>query len=143
MTKKQQTLDDDEIPADDAADEQVPGEDAEDDMFDPAAIREELRRKLKTEGAQVAYRTMLAVAQDPKAQASARATCAVALFRGAGFLGKRADEEDASEGKSIDQMTAAELEAESRRLRARRLRYERTIRQGVEDDKEDDGNVFD
>src|SRR5712675_159888 len=103
-----------------AEDEITPGEEAGDDLLpaddlladEPAAVREELRRKLKTEGARVAYDTMVAVAQDPKAQASARATCAVALFRGAGFLGKRADEEDASEGKSVDQMSAAEMEAE-------------------------------
>jgi hypothetical protein len=123
-------------------DEIVPGDDLDDRLGDePAAIREELRRKLKTEGARVAYQTMVAVAQDSKAQASARATCAVALFRGAGFLGKRADDEDASEGKSIDQMSAAEMEAELKRLRAARLRIQRRTPQ--RDPQEDDGNVFD
>jgi hypothetical protein len=118
----------------------MPDEAPDDDLLadEPAAIREELRRKLKTEGARVAYDTMVAVAQDPKAQASARATCAVALFRGAGFLGKRADEEDASEGKTPDQMTAAELEAEIRRLRASRLRNQRIIRRAAAQDEKDD-----
>jgi hypothetical protein len=122
----------------------MPDEAPDDDLLadEPAAIREELRRKLKTEGARVAYDTMVAVAQDPKAQASARATCAVALFRGAGFLGKRADEEDASEGKTPDQMTAAELEAELKRLRAARLRIQRRASQrGPQED--DGGGVFD
>jgi hypothetical protein len=125
-------------------DEIMPDEAPDDDLLsdEPAAIREELRRKLKTEGARVAYDTMVAVAQDPKAQASARATCAVALFRGAGFLGKRADEEDASEGKTPDQMTAAELEAELKRLRAARLRIQRRASQrGPQED--DGGGVFD
>ena len=106
-------------------DENAPGDE---DLFDngllddePAAVREELRRKLKTEGARVAYETMVAVARDPKAQASARATCAVALFRGAGFLGKRADEEDAADGKTLDQMTDAEMQRELQRLRTQRL----------------------
>jgi hypothetical protein len=125
-------------------DEIAPGDDLDDVLGDePAAIREELRRKLKTQGAKVAYDCMVAVASDPKAQASARATCAVALFRGAGFLGKRADEEDPSEGKTPDQMTAAEMEAELKRLRAARSRNQRIIRRAAEDDKEDDGNVFD
>ncbi len=140
MSDESQRPDEDEIaPGEDAGDDLLPADDLLAD--EPSAIREELRRKLKTEGARVAYDTMVAVAQDPKAQASARATCAVALFRGAGFLGKRADEEDASEGKSPDQMTDAELGAELQRLRARRLRAQRRAPQ--RDPQEDEGNVFD
>ena len=48
----------------------------------------------------MAIDTMLAVCQDPKAQASARATCSVGLLRAAGYLGKKADEDDA-EGASL------------------------------------------
>jgi hypothetical protein len=107
-------------------DEIAPGDDLDARLGDePSAIREELRRKLKTEGARVAYDTMVAVAQDPKAQASARATCAVALFRGAGFLGKRADDEDASEGKEIHQMSPEEMQRELERLRAQRRALQR------------------
>jgi hypothetical protein len=130
-------------------DEIMPDEAPDDDLLadEPAAIREELRRKLKTEGAKVAYDTMVAVASDPKAQASARATCAVALFRGAGFLGKRADDEDASEGKPVDQMTQAEMDRELKRLRARRRKAERIISQsdsqeGGNDPASDNGGVF-
>lgn len=118
--------------------------DVDDDMDlladEPANVREELRRKLKTEGARVAYQTMVDVARDPKAQASARATCAVALFRGAGFLGKRADDEDASEGKAVENMTDAEMQAELRRLRARRQRLQRKRPQS--DDTDGEGGVF-
>jgi hypothetical protein len=137
---KQQSTGDEISPADE---EIMPDEAPDDDLLadEPAAIREELRRKLKTEGARVAYDTMVAVAQDPKAQASARATCAVALFRGAGFLGKRADDEDASEGKSVDQMSVAEMDAELRRLRAKRLRGQR--RAPGRGPQEDEGGVFD
>jgi len=111
-------------------DEIAPGEEAGDDLLpaddlladEPAAVREELRRRLKTEGARVAVDTMLAVCQDAKAQASARATCAVGLLRAAGYLSKRAEEEDDSESKPIDQWTTAEMGRELARLRARRLK---------------------
>jgi hypothetical protein len=109
-------------------DEIAPGEEAGDDLppaddllaDEPVAVREELRRRLKTEGARVAVDTMLAVCQDPKAQASARATCAVGLLRAAGYLSKKAEEEDDSEGKPIHQWTTAEMDRELARLRARR-----------------------
>jgi hypothetical protein len=131
----------------DAADEDeeiMPDEAVDDDLLadEPAAVREELRRKLKTEGVRTAIDTMLEVCRDKRAQASARATCAIGLMRGAGYLSRKSEEEDDAEGKTPDQMTAAELEAESRRLRARRLRNERIIRRAVEADKEDDGSVF-
>jgi hypothetical protein len=142
MSDESQRPGEDEIaPGEEAGDDLVPADDLLAD--EPAAIREELRRKLKTQGARVAYDCMVAVASDPKAQASARATCAVALFRGAGFLGKRADEEDASDGKSLDQMSAAEMDAELKRLRARRLKNEKIIRRASSDEDEDVGSVFD
>ena len=122
------------------ADDLLPADDLLAD--EPMVVREELRRRLKTEGARVAYDTMVAVAQDPKAQASARATCAVALFRGAGFLGKRADDEDASEGKPIDQMTVAEMDRELAKLRALRLKNQKIVRSASSDEDEDVGNVF-
>jgi len=90
----------------------------------PATVREELLRKLRTEGARVAINTMLEVAQDKKAQASARATCATGLLRASGYFSKKAEEEADAEDKSPDQMTMAELEREVRRIRARRLKLE-------------------
>ena len=40
--------------------------------------------------------------RDPKAQASARATCSVGLLRAAGYLGKKADQDDL-ENDGLDQ----------------------------------------
>jgi hypothetical protein len=110
------------------------------DTDDVQKAREWFRIKVRTRGLKVALNALIEVAADSKAPAPARATAGTSLMRAAGAFSKA--EEDALEVKPLDQMTAAELEAESRRLRARRLRYERTIRRGVEDDKED-GGVFD
>jgi hypothetical protein len=114
-----QAPDEDEIAPDEADDGLLSANDVDNE---PEAVRRQLRRRLKTEGARVAIETMLTVCQDPKAQSSARATCSVGLLRAAGYLGKKADEED-SENEGLDQATAAELQrlmrwrkAENRRL---------------------------
>ena len=121
-------------------DEIAPGDDFDGlpDDNGPAAVREELRRKLKTEGARVAVDTMLAVCKDPKAQASARATCAVGLLRAAGYLSKKAEEEDEAEGKPLHEMTNAELSREWARAKQRRLRA-----RSPRGDDGGSGNVFD
>jgi hypothetical protein len=132
-------------------DEIAPGDDTDDLLpaDEPASVREALRRCLKTEGAQVAVDTMLAVCKDSKAQASARATCAVGLLRAAGYLSKRAEEEDESEGKPIGQMTAAEMDRELARLRIQRRRLNAIIAQGENEPEdggpsgEDDGGALD
>jgi hypothetical protein len=138
MTKRKTT--DDEI---DPADDTAVDEDLDTELYgdEVQQAKEWFRREVRTRGLKVALNALIDVAADSKAPAPARATAGTSLMRAAGAFSKA--EEDALEVKPLDQMTAAELEAESRRLRARRLRYARTIRQGVEDDKEDDGNVFD
>ena len=98
----------------------------------PEAVRKQLRHRLKTEGARVAIDTMLAVCQDPKAQASARATCSVGLLRAAGYLGKKADEED-SENEGLDQATAAELQRLMRWRKAENRRLEKIIARSEDD----------
>jgi hypothetical protein len=125
-----QAPDEDDIAPDEAADDLLPADDLMDDA--PEAVRKQLRHRLKTEGARVAIDTMLAVCQDPKAQASARATCSVGLLRAAGYLGKKADEED-SENQGLDQATAAELQRLMRWRKAENRRLAKAIARSEDD----------
>lgn len=54
--------------------------------------REELLRRIQTEGVLVAYETALAVCRDPKATASAKATASGTLFRVAGYFDRSGDD---------------------------------------------------
>src|ERR1044072_4736668 len=126
MTETQRP-DDEEIAPEEAEDDLLPADDLMADA--PEVVRKQLRRRLKTEGARVAIDTMLAVCQDPKAQASARATCSVGLLRAAGYLGKKADEED-SENEGLDQATAAELQRLMRWRKAENRRLEKIVAGG-------------
>ena len=135
MTKRRQA---------DAADEDeeiMPDEAVDDDLLadEPAAVREELRRKLKTEGVRTAIDTMLEVCRDRKAQASARATCAIGLMRGAGYLSKKAEEED-------EVVPIPQMDARLRQLRAggaRRRAPRHNPQEGEDDLASDNGGVFD
>jgi hypothetical protein len=129
--------DDDDIAPGDDSDDLLPADDVDNE---PEAVRRQLRRRLKTEGARVAIETMLTVCQDPKAQSSARATCSVGLLRAAGYLGKKADEDDA-EGASLDQATAAELQRLMRWRKAENRRLAKAIArsEGESDDGSADG----
>ena len=120
----------DDIEPDEADDALLPADNLMDDA--PEAVRKQLRHRLKTEGARVAIDTMLAVCQDPKAQASARATCSVGLLRAAGYLGKKADEED-SANDGLDQATAAELQRLMRWRKAENRRLKKIIARSEDD----------
>lgn len=114
----------------------------EDDLLvdEPAAVREELRRKIKTEGVRVAYDALIAVARDPRAMASARSASSIALFRAGGFLSRKAEEEADADEKPIENLTDAEMQAEIRRLRARRQQLQSKRSRSEDDDGE--GGIF-
>jgi len=83
----------------------------------PAQAREWFRRQVRTHGLRVAYKTAVAVCEDPKAAAPAKATAAGLLFRAAGVLTKPEETDEIPvEQMTYDQMTAelARLEAEAR-----------------------------
>ncbi len=124
-----QAPDEDEIAPDEADDGLLSANDVDNE---PEAVRRQLRRRLKTEGARVAIETMLTVCQDPKAQSSARATCSVGLLRAAGYLGKKADEDD-SENDGLDQATAAELQRLMRWRKAENRRLAKAIARSEDD----------
>ena len=94
---------------------------------DIAIRKNALLSKIQTEGVEAAYAAALAVCKDPKAPAPARATCAMTLFRAAGFLNSRED----TSPKEPYQMTADELNARIAELR-------RGQTDSADDDQDDD-----
>ncbi len=77
------------------------------------ARRRALLTRIQTEGAEAAYEAALAVCQDTKAPAPARATCATTILRAGGFLNTRED----NAPKEPHEMTPAELNARLSELR--------------------------
>jgi len=82
----------------------------------PELAREALDRELRTVGARTAYDALLAVCQDPKAPAPAKATAGVAILRAAGFFNR---EDDDGREKEQHEMTMTEIERQIRRLQRR------------------------
>ena len=78
------------------------------------ARRRALLTRIQTEGAEAAYEAALAVCQDTKAPAPARATCATTILRAGGFLNTRED----NSPKEPHEMTPAELNARLSELRS-------------------------
>ncbi len=78
------------------------------------ARRRALLVRIQTEGAEAAYGAALAVCQDAKAPAPARATCATTILRAGGFLNAREDHAP----KEPHEMTPSELTARLAELRS-------------------------
>jgi hypothetical protein len=93
---------------------------------------ERLKRELWAHGVPAAYKALLAVAEDPKAPAPARATAGGHLFRAAGVFA-RADKEEV-DNESPDHTSLADLEKELAQIRARNAALQR---------KYDSKSVFD
>lgn len=73
----------------------------------PEEARRELRYRMATEGAELAYDTAVAICRDPTASATAKASAINSLLRVAGYDGKP----EADAGKAIGDLTPAELKA--------------------------------
>lgn len=99
------------------------------DKLSPAEFAIDLRRRARTEGAEVAYETAIALCKDPTTPAQARSAALNAILRMGGYF---ETVEDDGSGKQPHEMTAAELRAEI-------LRYQR-IAKGEPDAG---GEVFD
>jgi hypothetical protein len=78
------------------------------------ARRRALLAKIQTEGAEAAYSAALAVCQDPKAPAPARATCATTILRAGGYLTMKPEEHLP---KEPHELTSEELDARISELR--------------------------
>lgn len=79
------------------------------------ARRRDLLARVRTEGAEAAYETALAICRDDKAPAPARATASATIFRVGGYFDRA--NSDASD-KEPHEMTAEELAREIERLSA-------------------------
>ena len=102
-------------------------------MIKPESVlarRRALVAKISTEGAEAAYAAALAVCNDPRAPAPAKATCATTILRAGGYLTAKAGEDVAA--KDPSEMTSAELHARLAELRADRERLD-----GADDDPSD------
>jgi hypothetical protein len=84
-----------------------------DDEESESDARAKLMRKIRTEGAQLAYETAVGICRDAKAPAPAKATALTAIFRVAGYFDKSEMDDD----KEPHEMSVAELDAKIRRLR--------------------------
>src|SRR5260221_2752162 len=79
-------------------------------------LRDELNHQMRTRGAVIAYRTAIAICEDPKATAAAKASACNSLFRAGGFFGPHAADDGGAKG--LAEMTADELRAASNQARA-------------------------
>jgi hypothetical protein len=86
----------------------------------PEEARRELRYRMETEGAQIAYDTAVGICRDPKASATAKASAVNSLLRVGGYDGKP----EPDTGKAISDMTPAELKALLARTDVMLARYE-------------------
>lgn len=82
------------------------------DDMDPDEAMEELHRRIRTEGAAKAYKALLAVCEDAKSPAPARATAGVAILRASGAFERAAD----GGKQSLDDMSTEDLRAIERKL---------------------------
>jgi hypothetical protein len=92
--------------------------DGDDDLdvdFDEAEMRDELTYKMRTRGALVAYKTALAICEDPNATAAAKASAVNSLLRAGGFF---ANPESGGREKDPSEMTPAEVKAALRKAEA-------------------------
>lgn len=90
-----------------------------DDGLDDVAdydLKDELSHQLRTKGAVIAYRTAVAICEDPKATSAAKASAVNSLFRAGGFFAPQ--DPDAGGGKELHEMTADELRAASQKAKA-------------------------
>ena len=78
-------------------------------------VREEIARRLVTEGLPAALEGALRVLRDPKSPAPAVATCATTVLRACGMLDRGAE---SVEDKDVSEMTHGELTAIARRAKA-------------------------
>jgi hypothetical protein len=85
------------------------------DDLDEEDVRDELSRKMRTEGAKVAYNTAVAICRDPKATAAAKASAVNSLFRAGGFF---ANHDSGDNGKGLSELSADEIKAMLRKAEA-------------------------
>lgn len=82
----------------------------------PEDVRRELRFRMETEGALLAFETAVGICRDPKASATAKASALKALLFVGGYHGKPEPDVD----KPLSEMTHDELSRAAERIRRER-----------------------
>jgi hypothetical protein len=95
--------------------------DDENEDMGESGIRDALTRRMRTEGARVAFDTALAICRDPKASAAAKASAVNSLLRAGGFFNNFGANDG---GKDLSQMTPDEIDAALRKTTAALARQE-------------------
>ncbi|MGO3928148.1 hypothetical protein [Rhodopseudomonas pseudopalustris] len=101
-------------------------DDGDFDGMDEQDAREALTRKMRTEGAIIAYRTAVAICLDPKATAAAKASAVNSLLRAGGFFA----DQDADDEKAPHEMTPNEINAALQKVEAQLAQREAGPSQG-------------
>ncbi|OPF96126.1 hypothetical protein I8G32_04699 [Rhodopseudomonas palustris] len=91
--------------------------------LDEIEARETLSRDLRTRGAMIAYRTALAICQDPKASAAAKASAVNSLLRAGGFFAPLGEDSD----KQLHEMTPEEVQRALRKAEAQLEQHRREL----------------
>lgn len=92
---------------------------------DEIEARETLTRDLRTRGAMIAYRTAIAICQDPKASPAAKASAVNSLLRAGGFFAPLGDENE----KELHEMTPEEVQRALRKAEAQLAQRQRELDQ--------------
>lgn len=95
--------------------------DDENEDMGESGIRGALTRRMRTEGARVAFDTALEICRDPKASAAAKASAVNSLLRAGGFFNSFGTDDS---GKDLSQMTPDEVDAALRKATAALARRE-------------------
>ncbi|MGB3045014.1 MAG: hypothetical protein WBB98_17715 [Xanthobacteraceae bacterium] len=89
--------------------------------LDDEDARDGLSRKLRTEGARIAYDTAVSICRDPKATSAAKASAVNSLFRAGGFFSNY----DLGSGeKDLSEMSPEEVNEALRKTQAALARRE-------------------
>jgi hypothetical protein len=117
--------------------------------MDELEAREALTRKMRTEGAIIAYRTAVAICLDPKSSFAAKASAVNSLFRAGGFFDSKGDG-DAE--KDLSETPPEEIEIMLRKAKAKLAEMKGEPSEQTEQDearaapvrrRKSSGNLFD
>ena len=95
--------------------------DFDDEGPDEEDARDGLSRKLRTEGARIAYDTAVSICRDPKATSAAKASAVNSLFRAGGFF---SNQDLGSDEKELSEMSPEEINDALRKTQAALARRE-------------------
>lgn len=117
------------------------GENDDFENIDEDDVRDQLTRKMRTEGALIAYRTAISICLDPKATAAAKASAVNSLFRAGGFF---VTQDAGADAKDFSDMSPVELDRAIRKAKADlKQRQDASEKPGEKPRRKPRGGLFD